>query len=125
MSDNLTVPDVPDLDRLEKVVNRFLVASSLIRSDQPDTPYVKIMGPSVDDVAFVLDAARFLLSLAGSGGRLVVEQPCSHGFVRSHLKELCLELDHSGLSGRAAHHPQCSCPGGTRTVVWPTDKEEG
>jgi hypothetical protein len=47
-----------DRTRLKKAVKRFLVASDMHRSDQPNTPYVKIMGPSVDDVEAVLVAAR-------------------------------------------------------------------
>lgn len=50
-------------------------------------------------------AARFLLSLAESGGRLVAEQPCEHG-------DDWLTCDAE------------DCPGGFRTRVWPTDKEE-
>jgi hypothetical protein len=47
-----------DRTRTEKAAKRFLVASDMHRSDQPNTPYVKIMGPSVDDVEAVLAAAR-------------------------------------------------------------------
>src|SRR5690554_5122667 len=76
--------NAPDFDRLRKAVNCFLVASNVKRSDQPDMRYVEIMGPSLDDVASVLEAARFPLSLAESGGRLVVEQPCEHDALEPH-----------------------------------------
>jgi hypothetical protein len=50
-------------DQLRRAVRRFLVASHMKRSDQPNTPYVKIMGPSVDDVEKVLAAARSYLAI--------------------------------------------------------------
>lgn len=114
----------PDLDRLRKVVSRFLVASSLKRSDQPYTPYVKILGPSVDDVAVVLDAARFLLSLVDEGGRLVVEAPCEHGVFHDSCDQLVCGHDHLLTDGWYPDaRAECWCPGGSRRVVWPTDKE--
>lgn len=108
----------PDLDRLRKVVSRFLVASSLKRSDQRHTPYVKIMGPSVDDVAYVLDAARFLLSLLDEGGRLIVETHCEHGELEEHY--LC----DSDMTLHDARTFTCVCPGGSRMQVWPAGREE-
>lgn len=52
----------------------------------------------------ILDAARFLLSLADSGGRLVVETPCEHG-------DDWLTCDTE------------DCPGGSRRVVWPEEHQ--
>ena len=55
------------------------------------------------------EAARFLLSAAKSGGRLVAEQPCEHGAAVRHRISEAL--------------PHVMCPGGSRMQVWP-DKEE-
>lgn len=120
------MPDMPDPERLRKAVNSFLVASSEKRSDQPDMPYVEIMGPSLDDVAFVLDAARFLLSVLDEGGRLEVVVPCERegGIIHEradgsecpyyghHVCDKCgwIDPEHKG--------EYVSC--GERTVVWPT-----
>ena len=58
-----------------------------------------------DGDCLTCDTARFLLSLVDEGGRLVVEAPCEHG-------DDWLTCDTE------------DCPGGSRSVVWPTDKEE-
>jgi hypothetical protein len=57
----------------------------------------------------ILDAARFLLSVLDEGGRLVAEAPCEHGSAVRHRISEAL--------------PHVMCPGGSRLVVWPTDKE--
>jgi hypothetical protein len=54
------------------------------------------------------DAARFILSLAESGGRLVVVTPCEHGVFNPH---------YDGGSG-------LGCPGSSRKVVWPEEEGE-
>jgi hypothetical protein len=61
----------------------------------------------------VVEAADFLLSVLDEGGRLVVEQPCEHGSAVRH--RISKALPPSG---------PVMCPGGSRRVVWPTDKEE-
>jgi hypothetical protein len=55
-------------------------------------------------------AARFLLSVLDEGGKLVVETPCEHGSAVRHRISKAL--------------PHVMCPGGSRSVVWPTDKEK-
>ena len=75
-------------------------------------------GHSLHDTDFgaldtILDAARFLLSLLDEGGRLVVETPCPDGLMERHpTRRLSTGV---GIGGW--------CPGGSRTVVWHTDKE--
>lgn len=64
----------------------------------------------VSPIRRAFGAARFLLSLLDEGGRLVVEQPCEHGDWD--------EWPHYTDEG------ECPGGGGSRKVVWPTDKEE-
>jgi hypothetical protein len=56
----------------------------------------------------ISDTLDWLLSLAESGSRLVVVQPCEHGVFNPH---------YDGGSG-------LGCPGGSGSVVWPTEEEE-
>lgn len=86
------MPDMPDLDRLREAVGT--VAAHVDSGDHVWT-----------EAVVMAEALAPLLSLAGSGGRLVVETPCEHG-------DDWLTCDTE------------DCPGGSRSVVWPTDKEE-
>src|SRR5690606_14901421 len=134
------MPDMPDPDRLREAVNSFLVASSEKRSDQPDMPYVEIMGPSLDDVAFVLDAARFLLSVLDEGSRVVVEAPCEHGELEPHgwvcgehdTDEKCPRRNCEAYLDFGDHCPQLhrkgdacwsasACGGGSRRQMFPNE----
>ena len=67
-----------------------------------------------DGDCLTCDTARFLLSLVDEGGRLVVEQPCEHGFVGSHWQDDPKPDDPKN---------QFHCPGGSRRVVWPEGEE--
>lgn len=91
----------PNLEQLRESVRRM--GPNWVDTD----PNFKASWWSIPDRDFqpFADAARFLLSLADSGGRLVVEAPCEHG-------DDWLTCDTE------------DCPGGSRSVVWPTDKEE-
>ena len=55
----------------------------------------------------VVEAADFLLSVLDEGGRLVAEAPCEHG----------------DWAKWPHYTDEGECPGGSRRVVWPTDKE--
>lgn len=73
---------------------------------------------TANETYLVCEVLDWLLSLAESGGRLVVEQPCQHGNLVEHTT--CGRDDEP-------HDPDnfaCVCRGGSRKVVWPTDKEE-
>ena len=59
----------------------------------------------------ILDAARFLLSLADEGGRLERVVLCEHGFDESHR----VFTDARGME---------RCAKGSRTVVWPPKEGE-
>ena len=89
----------PDLDRLREAVGT--VAAHVDSGDHVWT-----------EAVVMAEALAPLLSLAGSGGRLVVEQPCEHGNHDAHPFP----------DKRIGDFPYC--PGGSRRVVWPTDKEE-
>jgi hypothetical protein len=91
--------DMPDLDRLREAQGK------------PIWPRYPSEGERRWLMAHV-DALDFLLSLADSGGRLVVEQPCEHGALDAHVWFT--------PKNRLARE----CPGGSRRQVWPTDKEE-
>ena len=97
--------DMPDLEQLRESVWR-LMGPSWVETD----PNFVVSWWSIPDRDFqpFADAARFLLSVVESGGRLVVEQPCGHGVFNPH---------YDGGSG-------LGCGGSSRRVVWPTDKEE-
>lgn len=88
------MPDMPDLDRLREAVGT--VAAHVDSGDHVWT-----------EAVVMAEALAPLLSLAGSGGRLVVEQPCEHGVFNPH---------YDGGSG-------LGCPGGSRKVVWPEEEE--
>ena len=86
----------PDLDRLRKAVGT--VAAHVDSGDHVWT-----------EAVVMAEALAPLLSLAESGSRLVVEQPCEHGSAVRHRISKAL--------------PHVMCPGGSRKVVWPSDKE--
>lgn len=71
------------------------------------------------------------LSLVESGGRLVVETPCGHEgmFADGWSRPLDGMKTHpvgvaTGFSRGGGPKYAAWCPGGSRRVVWPTDKEE-
>jgi hypothetical protein len=97
--------------------------------------------PEYDDA--ISDALDWLLSVLDEGGRLVVEKPCEHGALEPHgwvcgahdWDEKCSRQnceahldfgDHCAWLHRNddACWSASACPGGSRRVVWPTDKEE-
>ncbi len=47
-----------DSERLLDAIDHCLVVSEITKTATPDMPYVTIMGPTVDDVATVVEAAR-------------------------------------------------------------------
>ncbi len=71
-----------------------------------------------------VDALDFLLSLLDEGGRLVVEQPCEHGVFHDDCDQLVCGHERCGDGWYLDARAECWCPGGSRRVVWPTDKEE-
>jgi hypothetical protein len=87
--------DMPDLDRLRKAVGT--VAAHVDSGDHVWT-----------EAVVMAEALGPLLSLAESGGRLVVEQPCEHGDWD--------EWPHYTDEGR--------CSGASRHVVWPQKEDE-
>lgn len=66
--------------------------------------------PDIGALDTILGAARFLLSVLDEGGRLERVVLCEHGFDESHR----VFTDARGME---------RCAKGSRTVVWPTDKE--
>jgi hypothetical protein len=87
----------PNLEQLREAVRRM--GPSWVETD----PNFEVSWWSIPDRDFqpFADAARFLLSVVESGGRLAVETPCGHGVFNPHW-----------------------CGGSSRKVVWPTEEEE-
>lgn len=127
----------PDLEQLRESVRRM--GPNWVDTD----PNFKASWWSIPDRDFqpFADAARFLLSVVESGGRLVVEQPCEHGALEPHgwvcgehdTDEKCPRQNCGAYLDFGEHCPQLhrnddacwsapACGGGSRRVVWP--KEE-
>ena len=86
------MPDMPNLEQLREARAWW--------DDAPeDATYIPEYVPEYDDA--ISDALDWLLSLADSGGRLVVETPCGHGVFNPHW-----------------------CGGSSRKVVWPEEEGE-
>jgi hypothetical protein len=87
-----------------------------------DATYIPEYIPEYDDA--ISDAIDWLLSLAESGGRLVVEQPCEHGVVHDDCDQLVCGHELCGDGWYIDARPECWCPGGSRRVVWPPKEGE-
>jgi len=108
----------PNIDQLRESVSRM--GPHWVETD----PNFEVSWWSIPDRDFQVfaDAARFLLSLVGEGGRVVVETPCEHGVVHDDCDQLVCghELCSDGWYINA--RPGCWCPGGSRRVVWPEEE---
>src|SRR5690606_18778717 len=105
------MPDMTDPERLLDAVGT--VAAHVDSGDHVWTEAV-LMAEALDP----------LLSVVGSGGRLVVETPCEHGVFHDSCDQLVCGHDHLLTDGWYPDaKAECWCPGGSRRQVWPTDKE--